>query len=846
MDLICSALRILNSQRRVIKQKGQYMGHLRGWLCMASILLGSGAVQGFVAEDNSGIERDLLRDQSSSVEERVLRPEASLSQNYPESLNSSLDNLRVSRDKKTGAIRLLWGTFEGVRTITSRDPAEYLSVARQYVDEHADIFGVKSSDLHEVTSALFMGKDEQFVKFKVYRDGTLVKDANVDFRFKRGRLLQIVTQTYAEARYNALPELSNLEARADSLVNAKRVTPQGTIYRVVEHGQGYALEKKMSFDVQSEKDRGYTMELDVSSGKIDNLQPTFFTLQGNAEADLYPRWYNESLKAMPLRLVDVQTKSGSTRTNSAGVFAADEDAAPKLDGLKGQFVTVHDMDGNNVKAEATKVDGKWHLAIKKEGNDSAWTDKRIAQNMIYDKVTEIIQYSKKYIDSPWFSKPLLANANLNDTCNAHWDGSTINFYKASSECANTGMVSDIMFHEWGHGLHHNAEGIDDRAFSEGYGDIVALMMTRSNLLGVGFLLANHAPVRDLAPVRSYPADRGEVHKEGLIIGSTFWDLYTTLKEVYGDDKAIDMISNYALKMIFTSRTYLDVYAALQVIDSDGSDPNKGTPNLCLINQVFQRHGLAEKEPQCELASIEGWELEGPHDRSKPIFKPGMSVEMRFKAKNAATKNLTDLKAIIKVQDLPGVELENTNLTWAEIESGSSKLSQEALHMRIPETATCGHVFHFNINLKSGNRQTSVVTEAMIGKNNGTMQSFAAKGMPMAIKDFQTTTASVNASASDWDADAMVHKAHLEFEIKHSYMGDLTVNLRAPDGTMIKVYKGSGRGEGTLHFNQDITEKLKSKKVSGEWQLLVKDSAESDQGSLNSFKLQLTPAQFDCR
>ena len=227
------------------------------------------------------------------------------------------------------------------------------------------------------------------------------------------------------------------------------------------------------------------------------------------------------------------------------------------------------------------IDGEWSVQVDHSEGDSAWENKDIAQSMIHYHVNKVVDHAKKYIDSPWLDRPLVANANLSSHCNAHWDGRTINFYTGNQSCANTALISDVIFHEWGHGLDANTGGIQDGAFSEGFGDIISLIMTKSPILGIGFRVADNSPVRNLEPNKVYPDDRGEVHAEGLIIGSTFWDLFKALRKKHGEQGAVDLLSKYAFKMIFTARTYLDVYQALFVIDDDDDDSSNGTQTNAL-------------------------------------------------------------------------------------------------------------------------------------------------------------------------------------------------------------------------------------------------------------------------
>ena len=44
----------------------------------------------------------------------------------------------------------------------------------------------------------------------------------------------------------------------------------------------------------------------------------------------------------------------------------------------------------------------------------------------------------------WLQGRLTANMNINDTCNAFWNGSTVNFYRSGGGCANTGEIAAVL------------------------------------------------------------------------------------------------------------------------------------------------------------------------------------------------------------------------------------------------------------------------------------------------------------------------------------------------------------------------------------------------------------------
>ncbi|WP_443046932.1 M4 family metallopeptidase [Streptomyces sp. NBC_00267] len=73
------------------------------------------------------------------------------------------------------------------------------------------------------------------------------------------------------------------------------------------------------------------------------------------------------------------------------------------------------------------------------------------------------------------------------------------------------------------------------------------------------------------------------------------------------------------------------------------------------------------------------------------------------------------------------------------------------------------------------------------------------------------------------------------DIVHTYIGDLQVQLVAPDGTAYTL-KAYGTGGSTDNINTTYTVNASSEVANGVWQLRVQDNAARDTGYINSFKL----------
>jgi trimeric autotransporter adhesin len=92
----------------------------------------------------------------------------------------------------------------------------------------------------------------------------------------------------------------------------------------------------------------------------------------------------------------------------------------------------------------------------------------------------------------WLQGRLTDNVNLNQTCNAYWNGSSLNFFKSGGGCNNTGELPGVSLHEFGHGMDSNdGNGSSpDGGTGEVYGDTTAMLQTHQSCLGGGFLGSN--------------------------------------------------------------------------------------------------------------------------------------------------------------------------------------------------------------------------------------------------------------------------------------------------------------------------------------------------------------------
>jgi subtilisin-like proprotein convertase family protein len=79
-------------------------------------------------------------------------------------------------------------------------------------------------------------------------------------------------------------------------------------------------------------------------------------------------------------------------------------------------------------------------------------------------------------------------------------------------------------------------------------------------------------------------------------------------------------------------------------------------------------------------------------------------------------------------------------------------------------------------------------------------------------------------------------ATVEVHIVHTYIGDLVVDLVAPDGSVYNLHNRAGGSADNI--NQTYTVNLAAEATNGTWNLRVRDAASADVGYIDSWTLDL--------
>lgn len=190
------------------------------------------------------------------------------------------------------------------------------------------------------------------------------------------------------------------------------------------------------------------------------------------------------------------------------------------------------------------------------------------------------------------------------TCNAFYNGSSINFYANGGGCPATAFFSDVVYHEYGHALNNDVyayfgdtygfPGMDNGGLNEGYADVWGMSISFNPILGDGFSGPGTDVRRyDIDPKR-YPEDLvGQVHADGEIIAGAWWDFG---QEMGDTQEMVDLFTKAYPAAIDGANgdegsVYRDILLEALVQDDDDGDISNGTPNDDELLTAFGIHGI---------------------------------------------------------------------------------------------------------------------------------------------------------------------------------------------------------------------------------------------------------------
>lgn len=510
--------------------------------------------------------------------------------------------------------RILLGGVEAPDTVDS--PAAAEAFARDFLARHLDLLAPGSDPADFVLVGNDLSSGIRSVGFVQQHKGMTVLGGQLSFRFKFDRLAMIGSEAFPDVAVpTRVHTVSNgtAQSRAKAWVEDGRALKARTtdplagpfILPIVAGGSiSYREVFVTELDVDGAPEH-WEVIVDADSGApVARRQTLMFgnsTLLYNVP-DRHPLSSRSNLVAPNAFL---QTSAGSATTSPGGGFGFPGASDNIVPSVSGQFIDVTSSAGVTPNATLTAADG---VATVWDESSDEFDDAALAAYVHTSIVKDFVRTIAPEL--AWLDDVIPVTVNIDDSCNAFSDGNSINFFAASPECQNTGLLADVVYHEFGHSVHTQSVipgvGQFNVALSEGISDYLSATITEDSGLGRGFFYSEQ-PLRDFDPdglEYRWPEDRGEVHAEGRIIGGALWDLRKLIIADLGEVPG----RNYTNLLWYeTTRRAVDIpsmYPEALLFDDDDGDLTNGTPRGCLINDAYGPHGLFDPGPENEQVDIQ--------------------------------------------------------------------------------------------------------------------------------------------------------------------------------------------------------------------------------------------------
>lgn len=509
--------------------------------------------------------------------------------------------------------RILLGGIEAPDTIDSEAAAE--AFATDFLARHLDLLAPGSDLTDFVLVANDLSSGIRSVGFVQKHVGMTVLGGQLSFRFKFDRLVMIGSEAFPDV---SVPTRGHTVSSATASSRAKAWVEDGRAVKartsdplsgpfILPVVSGSSISYREVFATELDVDGAaehWEVFLDADSGApVARRQTLMFgtsTLLYNVP-DRHPLGPRSNL---PAGNADILTSQGITQSATNGTFDFPGVSDNIMPSVAGSLVAVSTATGTLPNATLTAADG---VTTVWDESSNEFDDAALTAFAHTGLVKEFVRTIAPEL--AWLNTTIPVTVNIDDSCNAFSDGNSINFFAASPECQNTGLLADVVYHEFGHSVHSQSlvpgVGQFNVALSEGISDYLSATITEDSGLGRGFFY-NEQPLRDFDPAGleyRWPEDRGEVHAEGRIIGGALWDLRKLIIADLGEVPG----RNYTNLLWYeTTRRAVDIpsmYPEALLFDDDDGNLTNGTPRGCLINDAYGPHGLFDPGPENESVEL---------------------------------------------------------------------------------------------------------------------------------------------------------------------------------------------------------------------------------------------------
>jgi hypothetical protein len=526
--------------------------------------------------------------------------------------------------RRGGSWRVLWD--EATRTPTRLSgsgwdvPPERLAndkeawlLGREILTEERALLGGDGIDLSDLEPwTLDRSHGITTLTWKRLWNGLAVVDARISLRFKSDRFVM--------AQFESMPDIkvsSVARVPSDSATLVATNAMNWSTADFYEHRKPELVVLPLLRGLESNYRLAWSLRLrakdfpssrrvfvDAHSGEFLGWIEMMRFMDGQVLAEHDDRFPDNGTSTSPMAHAELSGNNASLSADMDGLFTLSTNEPVSLDWSVGsEWFDIRAVDGNGraVFSDEFTTDGDILTASADDSLSGQGQRRQLAQIDAHVSA-HIVRKRGLSIrpDFSWAESQVVTRVNDGESrCNAWFDEeSTLNFVIQGQGCNNTARLADVVYHEYGHGFHlwniiSGAGGWGDGSLGEGLSDYMSATITNSSDLAPGFFRQTNAPLRQLEGDYRWPEDIEEdPHQTGLIIASALWHLREGLIAEYGSDAGIEHADFLYLNAARRAAEIPLVYDELLLADDDDGNLSNGTPNQCIIDEAFARHGLS--------------------------------------------------------------------------------------------------------------------------------------------------------------------------------------------------------------------------------------------------------------
>ena len=522
----------------------------------------------------------------------------------------------------TGTLEMLHGkAAEGPFEPDTNQPEDWFALARYWVRETYAMHGIEDAQLVKprfryLPLAQANTTDKITVRFEQVIAGVPVEQAAVNVLFDtQGRMLSLHTTAAPAVEQAGVRPLINagfanlIAAEAFQREFGVEPTTQGNerlVHAWVDEGETrtwqLAWQVEANFD-SPDQPIGIRYTIDALGRRVLKQVSTIHNVDvfGTVRANATPGTAADSSSNSPVPIEVPRTRLSS----SAGTIETDRDGNFNFAGVNspiditleyfGQFSDVRNSGADYTITFQNVQPGQQNDLLANPSptqNNTAQANVQIHLNVLRDWIRD------RFPTDSTADFRAVANVNINSSCNAFFNGSSVNFYTTGNGCSNTAF-STVVAHEMGHWLNvRYGTGNGSDGMGEGNADVFAMYLYDTPLVGEGFF-TNGGNIRNGNNTRQFCGDAspgcyGQVHTDGQVWMGAAWKVRTQLNNSLGNDLG-DLTSDLLFLGWMNSYNQTGIRSVIETqwltLDDDNGDINDGTPNYAPIDAGFRAQGF---------------------------------------------------------------------------------------------------------------------------------------------------------------------------------------------------------------------------------------------------------------